>query len=354
MICARNKYFELRQQLVEYAMEYGNKPAARQFGTTVKTVRKWVRRFLKDKTSGLQELSRKPKHSPNKTPEWVEKKVLEQRDKTRGFGAKRLVKEFKPGCGHSAAHRILKAHGLTKKCKRKYQKKNDLRHIKQSYKPFTRFQMDTTPMYDEPFYYPQMKDFGLPQYQYTIRELSTGALFVSYSTELSKAYATLTICRFLNHLQSFGIDTSEVIISTDNGPEFDGQVARYAKGSFHRAIQSAPFFARHKFNPPCCPNANADVENAHSRTQAEFLCSERFSSQSDFFDKVTTFQHWFNYQRKNCSRHWLSPFDSLRKKAPHFNPQIFLLNPINLDHYPLTLGGYDVPRSPGFPRGFKI
>jgi hypothetical protein len=202
-------------------------------------------------------------------------------------------------------------------------------------------------MDDEPFYYSQMKDFGLPQQQYTIRELSLGAVFLAYATELSKAYTTVLVCRFLHHLLSFGIDTSQVIINTDNGPEFDGQIVDYQEGSFHKVIESSPFFGQHKFNPPNCPNANADVENAHSRTQAEFLSSERFSSQSDFFDKVSTFQHWFNLRRKNRSRDWLSPFDSLRKKAPLISPKILLLNPINLDHYPLTLGGYHVPRSPG-------
>lgn len=345
MLCARNKNFALRHELVEYAIEHGNKPAARHFGTTVKTVRKWVRRFLKDKTEGLKELSRRPKHSPNKTPEAVEKLVVEQRNKTRGFGARRLVEQFQLPCGHNAAHRILKAHKLTKKCRRKHHKKNDLRVIKQSYKPFTRFQMDTTPLYDEPYYYAQMKDFKLAQHQYTIRELATGAVFVSYATELSKAYTTIVITRCLDYWKSFGIKISQIVIQTDNGPEFDGQVAKYRKGSFHNIIQSPPFCAKHKFNPPRCPNANADVENAHNRFQEELFSSERFSSQQDFFDKVITFQHWFNLKRINCSRH-ATPLQALRKKAPRIDPNILLLNPINLDHYPLTLGGYDVPRSP--------
>jgi hypothetical protein len=39
---------KLRTQMVEYALEHGIKPAAREFNTTVKTVKKWVKRFRED------------------------------------------------------------------------------------------------------------------------------------------------------------------------------------------------------------------------------------------------------------------------------------------------------------------
>ena len=39
---------KLRTQMVEYALEHGIKPVAREFNTTVKTVKKWVKRFRED------------------------------------------------------------------------------------------------------------------------------------------------------------------------------------------------------------------------------------------------------------------------------------------------------------------
>ena len=39
----------LRKELVSYALKYGNKKAARQFQTTVKTVRKWRKRWQEKK-----------------------------------------------------------------------------------------------------------------------------------------------------------------------------------------------------------------------------------------------------------------------------------------------------------------
>ena len=44
---------DLRLQMVEYALEHGIKPAAREFNTTVKTVKKWVKRFREDSGEGL-------------------------------------------------------------------------------------------------------------------------------------------------------------------------------------------------------------------------------------------------------------------------------------------------------------
>ena len=39
--------------MVEYALEHGIKPAAREFKTTVKTVKKWVKRFREASDAGL-------------------------------------------------------------------------------------------------------------------------------------------------------------------------------------------------------------------------------------------------------------------------------------------------------------
>ena len=54
----------LRKELVSYALTYGNKKAARHFQTTVKTVRKWRKRWQEKKGEGIKDLSKKPKKSP--------------------------------------------------------------------------------------------------------------------------------------------------------------------------------------------------------------------------------------------------------------------------------------------------
>lgn len=53
----------LRKELVSYALKYGNKKAAQQFQTTVKTVRKWRKRWQekkkeRDSKTGLKNLKK--------------------------------------------------------------------------------------------------------------------------------------------------------------------------------------------------------------------------------------------------------------------------------------------------------
>ena len=53
-----------RKELINYAIDYGNKKAAQQFQTTVKTVRKWRNRWEEKKGAALKDRSKKPEKSP--------------------------------------------------------------------------------------------------------------------------------------------------------------------------------------------------------------------------------------------------------------------------------------------------
>jgi len=70
--------YELRLKLVQDAIAHGIKPTARKYGTTVKTVRKWVKRYEADKKAGLEERSRKPQRSPQATKPWVLFKLIHE------------------------------------------------------------------------------------------------------------------------------------------------------------------------------------------------------------------------------------------------------------------------------------
>ena len=330
MICADDPKFALRHNLVICALKQGIKAAARIYQSTPKTVRKWVRRFKEQTNRGLMAQSRAPKSCPHKTSDAMERRVLALRRKTPGFGSRRLIEEFELKIGHNAVDRILREHQLTRKPKRRHKRKNDLRAVKAAYEPFTRFQMDVKYLTDIPFYWPQMQANGLPRFQYTIRELSCGAQFLAYNNELSKTYATFAIDRFLAHLKAFGIETSKVKIQSDLGSEFDGDTVHYQPESFHRTIEQK-WKASHRFNPPACPNANADVESVHATIETEFFDAQVFHSRSDFFARIATYQLWYNVARKNSSRDYKNPADLLAVKNPKISPRIFLLNPIPLE-----------------------
>src|SRR3954466_15468574 len=58
----------LHQKIVAYARTHGLKAAAREFGASRNTIRKWLRRYVPGQPSSLVEKSRAPKTCPHKTP----------------------------------------------------------------------------------------------------------------------------------------------------------------------------------------------------------------------------------------------------------------------------------------------
>jgi transposase InsO family protein len=329
MIRTKDHKFDLRLRMVLKARAEGIRAATRAFGCSRNTVRKWLRRYEQSARSGLKELSRAPHHCPHKTEAKVEQKVLEAR-KRCGYGGERLVREFRLPCCAGAAKRILRQKGLTRKPRRKHQTKNDLRAVKAKLAAFEHFQMDTKPLFDIPEYYPYIKRLGLPLHQYSIREVPTGAVFVSYASELSTTYACLCVKRFLEHLRKCGKDLSKVHIYTDNGAEFGGGEKHERERGFHALVEKQ-FGANHHFNPPATPNANADVESFHNLVQREFFERERFESRTQFLAAITTYQNYFNLARPISTKGYRTPLEVLNDKDKRLTEKLLLLNPVFLD-----------------------
>lgn len=342
MIRSKNHIFDYRLRLVIHAKTHGKKSAARTFRCSINTVIKWCRRFKEKGLAGLVDLSRAPHSCPHKLPPEAANIILSYRDKTPAFGARHLKYEFDLPWGVNSIARVIRCNRPTRKRKRKHKVKNDLRAVKAAYKPFTRFQMDTKFLYDIPHYWPQMTMLSLPKYQYTVRELSLGAQFLTYGNELSLTYAEITANRLLQHLEQYGVDLREVVIQSDNGSEFDGQTPRRRDRGFTHTIEET-FSATHRHIPPGCKNAQADVETVHNLIESEFLDIELFRSRKDFFAKIITYQNFFNLARKNGSRNYKSPLDLMKEKAPHLDPKIFHLPPLDLDATLTSKVVHDVP-----------
>lgn len=246
------------------------------------------------------------------------------------YGGMRLKDEFelKPSVG--AIKRILKQKELTRKPRKKHQKKNDLRQIKQKYKPFRRLQVDVKYLKDIPNYYPQMKQLGLPEYQYTARDVKTGAMFLSYSYTNTVSTSIFFIERILKNLKKHNIPLKKVIVQTDNGGEFGGTFKKKPDYGFQFTVEH-DLKAHQRFIPPGMSNANADVETVHNTIEQEYFDHESFASLDDFMAKVTTYQYYYNLARLNYSKGKKSPLDILLESKENIKPTIFDLKPALLD-----------------------
>src|ERR1700728_512465 len=86
----------------------------------------------------------------------------------------------------SAIQRVIRSHKLTRRRRKAYQKKRDLRAVKAKIPSMAHMQMDVKHLYDIPNYWEQLKPLSLPKYQYTVRDTKSGMLFLGYSDELSE------------------------------------------------------------------------------------------------------------------------------------------------------------------------
>ena len=82
--------YGVRKKLIECASAFGISAAAREYSTTRKTVRKRLRRYNQYGLKGLEDESRKPKHSHFKMKKEEEEEIIRIRKKHPYMGAERI------------------------------------------------------------------------------------------------------------------------------------------------------------------------------------------------------------------------------------------------------------------------
>ena len=333
-----------RLRLVQYARQHGRKPTARAFATSVGTVRKWLRRYQQQGPSGLIAQSRAPHHCPHKTPHAVEEQLVALRQKLPTFGAARLKREFDLRPSHTAIQRIWRAHGLLKKRRRKYQRKQDLAAIKATWRLFQQISADTKDLDDIPHYWPQAQALELPRIQYTAREVRSGLLFLAFAERRSSAASEVFAARIQRHLDRYGISLRDLVWQTDNGGEFIGRENPH--GDRRLGFPTALGDSQHVRIPPAAHTYQSDVETVHRLVEDEFFDLESFTSRGEFLAKATTYQLYFNLVRPNSHKENLSPWQIVERLAPRSPLELCLLPPVFLDYYITETGGYDLPFHP--------
>ena len=164
----------LRFALVRYAREHGVKAAAREFSTTVKTVRKWLRRWEPGSFRGLEDRSRAPHHPRRGITARQRRQAVSLKRKPPSWGAARMKRDFSLSLSEEALRRIWRAEGLLRRKRRKHKTKQCLREVKKAWRLFGQMSVDTKDLCDIPELWAQAQRLGLPRYQYTAREVTSG------------------------------------------------------------------------------------------------------------------------------------------------------------------------------------
>jgi len=321
-----------RYQMIQYALKHGIKPTARIFNTSPPVVRKWLRRFKENGYEGLLDLSRKPHYSPHATAQSIKDHIVSLKKKYRRLGAVQVKTLENLTQAPKTIRKFWKEAGVaSRRRKKKYITKRNLREVKKKFYLFQQSCEDTKDLVDIPEYWPQMKQLNLPNTQYSFREVSCGILFLGFASELSLTHSTL-FAKYINyHLLKYKVLTGPAHYrQTDNGSEYCGSWNARNSSAYTKAIESLPKQA-HTTIFPGAHRMQADVETIHGLMETEFYEIETFSDRTDFMSKASTYQLFFNLERPNTYKEHKTPWQLAQEKKPDLDKRLLMIPPVDLD-----------------------
>ena len=304
---------QIRLAMVKRFKEVKNiTQVAREFRTTRKTVRKWIKRFT-GALSSLKNRSRVPKKPHQYLQTRTRELVIQFRREYPSLGynyihnylLKRGSREVP---SKKSCYVIWRKNGLLRPRRTKQKKKKDLRAIKAKYKPFEKLQIDVKELKDIPNILNQslslqskrLSRHGLPMYQYTARDIKTGTLFVALAHEHTRHTAAIFADRLLTHLANYGVVPR--VIQTDNGTEFVNTRNALDTNSLFIQVVTRNGQTEHRRIPPGAKTWQSDVETSHWIIEREFYDTVAVSSDSNMVTKLRAYQWGFNMMRKPESR----------------------------------------------------
>jgi hypothetical protein len=319
--------------MVQYALSHGVKPCSRVFGTSPPVVRKWLSRFKEQGYSGLSDLSRRPHHSPRATAQSVKDHIVGlKKDKYGRLGAEQVKTLENLKQAPKTIRKFWRDAGVaSRKRRKKYITKRNLREVKKQFYLFQQSCEDTKDLTDIPEYWTQMKRLNLPSVQYTRREISCGILFTGFANELSLIHATLFAAYINRQMAKYNaLPEDSARCQTDNGSEFIGSWNAKKPSAYTKMVESLPG----QFHTTIFPGAyrmQADVETVHGLMEPEFYELEAFIDRMDFMSRASTYQLFFNLERPNTYKEHKTPWQLAQEKKPDLDKRLLMIPAVDLD-----------------------
>ena len=336
MIRSDNHKQTLRSQMVHYAREHSVSAAARRFGTTRKTVRKWLGRHLQGQ--GLGDRSRRPQSCPGKTSMEIESTVVAERQRT-GYGPHRLAGWLKRTRGLVLSawtiRNILRRNGLQRR-KRKRSSCYPAHWAWEEGEPFSLVQADVKDVHDKGTLGTErtthLARLGLPRYQWTFLEAQSRLRFLAYSHRLTRDCAVAFLWLCLRWIRQANIATP-VQIQTDWGEEFGGNNPQTVERLNRKYF--APLGGRLCRYPLGRKGYNGRIERLHRTDDEEFYIPTLLDirTERDYLDRAFRWQAFYNLYRPHygASMDGMSPIEKLRSLGINAHDSFALMPPVILD-----------------------
>jgi len=329
-----------RQNMLEtYYSVHSIRKTAKIWKTTRNVVRKYLKRYEKEDVKGLEDKSRRPKHSPNQTSPTWEKIVVMERKRTN-FGRVRmqrhLKREFKLNIPSSTIRNIYRRNKCQRQRKRRTRYNTVVSYDWEKIKPLEQFQIDLKYILD--FFalpediYSHLSKIKIPPYQWSCIDVVTRVKFVAFSYDKSSTYGICFFILVASWLRSFGI-LHPLTFQTDWGEEFGGRslkkLARLQKQLLNPlGVNLIRIRKGHKED-------NAFVERSHRTDDEEFYIpsGKRFKDKENFLFFALRYIWRYNTDREHFGKRMdgKTPLKKLKESYSHINQNICLFPPFILD-----------------------
>lgn len=214
---SRDDKIKLRNKIAEYADKHGVSEAARKFGTTRKTVRKWLVRYQNDED--MTNLSRKGQKCPHKVPEKVEKLIIETRRKNPNWGAEKIKEELNLPYSSTTIYNKIFKHNLISKRLEKDLMLQKIKSKLDQVKPFGIIFLNVKKITGILRKY-NLLQYDFPEYQLSAVDLKTGMMYIAYSYERTNLSTSIFVDYICSSLEENNVNVKESVFFTSNGKEF--------------------------------------------------------------------------------------------------------------------------------------
>ena len=340
-----------RRAVLAYLETSGNiSQTARMFSIT----RAVVYSILKKEREGdLRDRSRAPKYQPKKTPDLVEDKVVEVKNRTH-LGPERLSRYLEEHEGLSVPAGTIRHILRRNKEKIKYglphhRTRKEKREFVDWYsaRPFEIVQMDTKHIRDHKALSKEqiihLDRYNIPNFQWGALDVNSRFKMIGYSREKTWTNGLCWYLWVISWLRSHGVK-AQIVFTVDNGEEFGGKswmkvrdLRKLISGFGCRLIQN------HKGH---CEE-NAHLERSHRTDDEEFYIPRvmNIKSEAQLLDEAMGYIYYYDNVRGHSALNYQTPFARLKSQLPEIDDKIRFVIPIMLDDVSVKLGpwsGYHV------------
>ncbi len=310
------------------------------------TTRRTIYKALKKGVDGnLDDSSTAPKTIHNRTPQQIEDKVIEIKEKTR-YGPIRVADELLEQQGITLSthtiRNILRRHKKSLKLKQHKPYKKGPRAFVDWYnaKPFEIVQIDLKHIIDQKALsmdqITHIHAHDLPLYQWGAIDVNSRFKLIAYSKEKSWTNGLTWFLWVTSWLRSHGVE-GEIVYTVDHGEEFGGR--SWLKIVELRKLLSG-FGCRFIQNHFKHPEENAHLERSHRTDDDEFYIPRILAIQDkqSFYKEALNYIYYYNNVRKHSGINRQTPFQHLSSQMPLLDDRIRIVPPLFLDNISVDLG----------------